>query len=73
MLCTFNVPLHTHVQDDVGGTVAVWEMNSPTDIILRKEMKGHTSGVNAVDFDEMYIVSGSADRTIKVHMYGRMG
>ena len=40
------------------------------DIILRKVLKGHTGGVNAVDFDEKYIVSGSDDRTIKVHMYG---
>ena len=63
-----NVPLHTHVQDE---TLAVWEMISPMDIILRKVLKGHTGPVYAVDFDEKYIVSGSADRTIKVHMCGR--
>ena len=36
------------------------------DIFLRKELKGHTDYVLAVDFDENYIVSGSADKTIKV-------
>ena len=41
------------------------------DIILRKVLKGHTGPVYAVDFDEKYIVSGSTDRTIKVHMCGR--
>ena len=66
-MCTFNVPLHTHVQDR---TVAVWEMISPMDIILRKVLKGHTGSVYAVDFDEKYIVSGSYDSTIKVHMGG---
>ena len=40
------------------------------DIILRKVFKGHTGIVHAVDFDEKYIVSGSADSTIKVHMGG---
>ena len=67
-MCTFNVPLHTHVQDR---TVAVWEMISPMDIILRKVLKGHTGPVYAADFDEKYIVSGSGDSTIKVHMCGR--
>ena len=41
---------------------------SPMDIILRKVLRGHTDSVYAVDFDEKYIVSGSADNTIKVHM-----
>ena len=45
-------------------------MISPMDIILRKVLKGHTNAVYAVDFDEKYIVSGSADSTIKVHMCG---
>ena len=63
ILCTFNVPLHTRVQD---GTVAVWDFISPVDIILRMVLKGHTVSVYAVDFDEKYIVSGSWDRTIKV-------
>ena len=40
------------------------------DIILRKELNGHTNSVNAVDFDENYIVSGNADHTIKVYMGG---
>ena len=34
-------------------------------------LKGHTGTVFAVDFDEKYIVSGSADHTIKVRMCGR--
>ena len=66
-MCTSNVPLHIHVQDR---TVAVWEMISPMDIILRKVLNGHTNSVNAVDFDENYIVSGNADHTIKVYMGG---
>jgi len=36
------------------------------DIFLRKVLEGHTESVNAVDFDEKYIVSGSGDKTIKV-------
>jgi len=36
------------------------------DIFLRKVLKGHMSIVLAVDFDDRYIVSGSADNTIKV-------
>ena len=67
-MCTFNFPLHTHVQDH---TVAVWDIICPMDIILRKVLKGHTGTVFAVDFDEKYIVSGSADHTSKVHMCGR--
>jgi len=62
-LYTINVPIHAHGQDD---TVAVWDMISPMDIFLRKELRGHTGSVYAVDFDEKYIVSGSADKTIKV-------
>ena len=61
---TINVSLHAHGQDD---TVAVWDMISPMDIFLRKELRGHT-GVWAVDFDENYIVSGSYDQTIKVRV-----
>jgi len=41
-------------------------MISPMDIYLRKVLKGHMSIVLAVDFDDRYIVSGSADNTIKV-------
>ena len=65
VLCT---PLRTHVQDH---TIVVWDVISPMDIILRNVLKGHTGGVYAVDFDEKYIVSGSADFTIKVRMCGR--
>ena len=68
-MCTVNVPLHTHVQDH---TVAVWDVISPMDIILRKVLKGHKKPVYTVDFDEKYIVSGSLDRTIKVHMCGSL-
>ena len=60
---TINVPLHAHGQD---GTVAVWDMISPMDIFLRKELRGHEGSVGTVDFDEKYIVSGSNDKTIKV-------
>ena len=60
---TINVPIHTHGQDE---TVAVWDMFSPMDIFLRKVLEGHMGDVNAVDFDEKYIVSGSDDETIKV-------
>jgi len=56
-------PLPIHGQDH---TVAVWEIISPMDVILRKVLKGHTESVYAVDFDEKYIVSGSYDKTVKV-------
>ena len=48
------------------GTVAVWDMKSPTDITLRMILIGHESWVLAVDLSETKIVSGAADKTIKV-------
>ena len=48
------------------GTVAVWNVKSPTDITLRMTLKGHESWVYAVDFTETSIISGSSDSTIKV-------
>ncbi len=41
-------------------------MKSPEDIVLRRVLVGHTRSVYAVEFDEKYIVSTSADKTIKV-------
>lgn len=61
----FNVPLHSHGQDR---TIAVWDMKSPKDIVLRRVLVGHRAAVNVVDFDEKYIVSASGDRTIKVRV-----
>jgi F-box and WD-40 domain protein 1/11 len=47
-------------------SIAVWQMNSPTDITIRRVLVGHRAAVNVVDFDDKYIVSASGDRTIKV-------
>jgi F-box and WD-40 domain protein 1/11 len=47
-------------------SIAVWQMNSSTDITIRRVLVGHRAAVNVVDFDEKYIVSASGDRTIKV-------
>lgn len=47
-------------------SIAVWDMESPRDIKLRRILVGHRAAVNVVDFDEKYIVSASGDRTIKV-------
>ena len=47
-------------------SIAVWDMQSPTDISLRRVLVGHRAAVNVVDFDDKYIVSASGDRTIKV-------
>ena len=47
-------------------SIAVWDMQSPTDINLRRVLVGHRAAVNVVDFDQKYIVSASGDRTIKV-------
>lgn len=47
-------------------SIAVWDMNSPRDITLRRVLVGHRAAVNVVDFDDKYIVSASGDRTIKV-------
>ena len=56
--------LHTlYTQDH---TIAVLDIKSPKDIVLRRVLVGHRAAVNVVDFDEKYIVSGSGDRTIKV-------
>lgn len=52
-----------HPQDR---TIAVWDMKSPNDIVLRRVLVGHRAAVNVVDFDDRYIVSASGDRTIKV-------
>ncbi|KAK3698760.1 hypothetical protein QZH41_014525 [Actinostola sp. cb2023] len=46
-------------------SIAVWDMQSPTDINLRRVLVGHRAAVNVVDFDDKYIVSASGDRTIK--------
>lgn len=46
--------------------MAVWDIRSPTDIVLRRVLGGHTAAVNAVNFDDRYILSASGDRTIKV-------
>ena len=56
--------LHTLYAQD--RTIAVWDMKSPKDIVLRRVLVGHRAAVNVVDFDEKYIVSASGDRTIKV-------
>jgi len=47
-------------------TIAVWDMKTPKDVVLRRVLVGHRAAVNVVDFDERYIVSASGDRTIKV-------
>ena len=47
-------------------TIAVWDIKSPKDIVLRRVLVGHRAAVNVVDFDDKYIVSASGDRTIKV-------
>ena len=47
-------------------SIAVWDMQTPTDINLRRVLVGHRAAVNVVDFDQKYIVSASGDRTIKV-------
>lgn len=47
-------------------TIAVWDMKSPSDITLGRVLTGHAASVNAIDFDERYIISGSGDWTIKV-------
>ena len=48
-------------------SIAVWDMQSATDINLRRVLVGHRAAVNVVDFDHMFIVSASGDRTIKVN------
>ena len=64
--------LHLRFQDGMMVTcskdrsIAVWDMHSPTNIILRRVLVGHRAAVNVVDFDDKYIVSASGDRTIKV-------
>ena len=49
-------------------SIAVWDMQSSTDINIRRVLVGHRAAVNVVDFDQKYIVSASGDRTIKVRM-----
>lgn len=64
--------LHLRFQDGIMITcskdrsIAVWDLNSATDITLRRVLVGHRAAVNVVDFDDKYIVSASGDRTIKV-------
>ena len=47
-------------------SIGVWEMQSPSDIKLRRVLLGHSAAVNVVCFDQKYIVSGSGDRTIRM-------
>ena len=56
--------LHTLYTQD--RTVAVLDIKSPKDIVLRTVLVGHRAAVNVVEFDEKYIVSGSGDKTIRV-------
>ena len=49
--------------------MAVWNMRSPTDITLRMTLEGHEGYVMAVDVSETTIISGSADKTIKVQSH----
>ena len=64
--------LHLRFQDGIMITcskdrsIAVWDLQSATDITLRRVLVGHRAAVNVVDFDDKYIVSASGDRTIKV-------
>ena len=51
----------------------MWDMQSPTDINLRRVLVGHRAAVNVVDFDDKYIVSASGDRTIKVSVKVLLG
>ena len=46
--------------------MVVWNIKSPTDITLRTMLKGHKDSVLAVDVSETIIISGSADKMIKV-------
>ena len=64
--------LHLRFQDGLMITcskdrsIAVWGLQSATDVTLRRVLVGHRAAVNVVDFDDKYIVSASGDRTIKV-------
>ena len=69
-ICT-NTELHGYCKNIVFAcvqdrSIAVWDMQSPTAINLRRVLVGHRAAVNVVDFDNKYIVSASGDRTIKV-------
>lgn len=44
----------------------MWDINTPSDILIRKAIVGHTASVNVVEFDKKYIISGSGDKTLKV-------
>ena len=46
--------------------MAVWNIQSPTDITPKMTLKGHENWVMAVDISETTIISGSIDKTIKV-------
>ena len=47
--------------------MTVWSIKSPTDISLKMTLKGHEGYVLAVDLSQTTIISGSVDKTIKVH------
>ena len=51
-----------HTQDR---TIAVWDMESPKNIVLRRVLT-NSGFVNEVEFDDRYIVSGSGDKIIRV-------
>ena len=50
-------------------TVAVWNVKSPTDIILRMTLEGNEEWVYAVNLNETSIISASFDKTIKVQSH----
>ncbi|CAG9136678.1 unnamed protein product [Plutella xylostella] len=60
------VGIHSECMCERERGLAVRDMTSTTEIMLRRVLVGHRAAVNVVDFDEKYIVSASGDRTIKV-------
>ena len=46
----------------------MWNINSPTDITLRMSINGNDNSVLSLALSETTIISGSSDKTIKVHI-----
>ena len=47
-------------------SIIVYDMKSPKDIKIRYHLKGYNMNVTDVNFDDIYIVSVSDDRIIKI-------
>ena len=51
------------------GVVRLWDLRSG---MVHRSLVGHTGAVTALQFDDVYLVTGSWDRSVRVSIYPRL-